>query len=47
MYPQDCTKCPYTKTCRSYYGALGCKFFREIADAILNRKEKQSEEKTD
>lgn len=39
MFPQNCTKCQYYKTCRSCFGALGCKYVKEIAEAILGRKE--------
>lgn len=24
--PKNCTECEYYKTCKSYYGGLGCKY---------------------
>ena len=35
--PKNCTKCQYYKTCQSCFGAKGCKFEKEIVNAILNK----------
>ena len=49
-YPKNCTECEHYKTCQRYYGAKGCKFEREIVEAILMEysklnKQKQSKQK--
>lgn len=33
--PNNCTECEYSKTCKSYYGAKGCEYEKEIVEAIL------------
>lgn len=44
--PKNCTECEHThtQTCTRFYGAIGCKYEKEIAEAILER-ERQYEEK--
>lgn len=34
-FPNNCTECEYSKTCKSYYGAKGCKHEKEIVNTIL------------
>ena len=37
-FPKNCTECEHKKTCQRYYGARGCKYEKEIVNAILERE---------
>lgn len=44
-FPENCTKCTEYKTCQRYYGAIGCKYHKEIVKAILEQHEKEERER--
>lgn len=38
-FPENCTVCPYCKTCQSFFGARGCKYEKEIIKEINKDQE--------
>ena len=40
-FPKKCTECEHTKTCQRYYGAIGCKYHKEILKAIVEQHERE------
>lgn len=40
-FPKNCTECPHSKTCNNAcFGSLGCKYEKEIREAILKREKR-------
>lgn len=44
-FPKNCTECEHTNTCQRYYGAMGCKYEKEIVKAILEQHEREERER--